>query len=40
MREQQDLIEADKKAYVRAVHDRGLSFDLATMSRHADRGST
>src|SRR5690242_3485075 len=34
MREQ-DMIATDNEAYVRAVHDRGLAFDLGTMSRRS-----
>jgi hypothetical protein len=35
MREQPDHIETENEAYVRAVHDRGLAFDLGTMSRRS-----
>ena len=33
MKEHEGLIESDNDAYVRAVHDKGLAFDLNTMSR-------
>ncbi|HST82370.1 MAG TPA: intradiol ring-cleavage dioxygenase [Kineosporiaceae bacterium] len=35
MREQRDPNNIDNAAYVRAVHDRGLAFDLGTMSRRS-----
>jgi protocatechuate 3,4-dioxygenase beta subunit len=33
VKEREGLIESDNDAYVRAVHDKGLAFDLSTMSR-------